>query len=47
MKTHKLIRKLYDAISAKDIEKERKIWFKILKKSMKNGKKRRETVAVR
>jgi hypothetical protein len=47
MKTHKLIRKLYEAITAKDVDKERKIWFKILKKSMKKGKKKRETVAVR
>jgi hypothetical protein len=47
MKTHKLIRKLYEAITAKDMERERKIWFKILKKSMRKGKKRRATVAIR
>jgi hypothetical protein len=46
MKTHKLIRKLYEAISAKDVERERKIWFKILKKSMKSGKGKRKTVAI-
>jgi hypothetical protein len=35
MKVDKLIRKLYKKILAHDLDGERKIWFKILKKSLK------------
>lgn len=35
MKVDKLIRKLYKKILDGDVEAERKIWFKILKKSLK------------
>jgi len=38
MKTQELINKLYKAIISGDIEKEKKTWLKVLKKSLKHKK---------
>jgi len=38
MKVNKLVSKLYKAILEKNKDKEKKVWFKILKKSLKNKK---------
>jgi len=43
MKTRNLIKRLYAAILAGDLAREQKIWFKILKKSLKH----KSTQAVR
>lgn len=36
MKVKKLVQEMYVAIIAKDKEKEKKLWFKALKKSLKH-----------
>jgi hypothetical protein len=38
MKVKELIKKLHEAIIGRDGEQEKKIWFKILKKSLKHKK---------
>jgi len=38
MKVDKLVHKLYQAITTKDKELEKKLWFKALKKSLKHKK---------
>ena len=38
MKVHKLIKKFYRAIAKHDAKKEKKLWLKILKKSLKHKK---------
>jgi hypothetical protein len=38
MKVNKLVSKLYKAILENNKEKEKKVWFKLLKKSLQNKK---------
>lgn len=36
MKTKKLVRKMYRACVRHNVKKQKKLWFKLLKKSLKN-----------
>jgi hypothetical protein len=38
MKVNKLVSKLYKSILKKDKDKEKKVWFKLLRKSLKHKK---------